>query len=63
VCVCVCVCVCVRAEREGGGETGSVCFVWSHGARAAFPLHGSVACWEKLTAERQLTLSAWKISD
>lgn len=34
-------CVCERAERVGegggGGETGSVCFVWSHGARAAFP--------------------------
>lgn len=45
--------VCVRESREdggGGGETGSVCFVWSHGARAAFPTRprcmlGKADCW------------------
>ncbi len=61
--MCVCVCVSERESREGREGGGSVCFVWSHGALAAFPLQGPSACWEMLTAERQLTLLAQTSSD
>lgn len=57
--------MCEREQRGRGRGVGRpAAFVLSGHMGPGPPfLQGPGACWEKLTAERQLTLSAWKISD